>query len=278
LKSGKEILTPPGGRVNREKPHLAGWSGPGDEDRDNARVSELAADAMPRRGRAWVVLAMALAIAALGYAVASISTREAGPDVVRVAGIADAQRIFGGVPQAGDRLGSSDAPVSIQVFNDLQCSSCRDDFLGTIPSLVEGYARPGDVKLLMRHYSVAQNPLELGFFGAEAAARQGYGWQYAYLFFRNQDEAEQRGVDDKLMASLAGSIGELDVPQWQEDLDREGGPDGAIARTLEGYAELGSELGIRAGQATLLSGPRGARTLQDGPSLGRIERAIAEVD
>ncbi len=232
---------------------------------------------IPRRGRIWVILPLVLAIAALGYALAGIATQKAGRDVVRVAGISDAQRIFGGVPQEGDRLGSSDAPVSIQLFTDLQCSNCRADFLGTIPSLVEGRVRAGDVKLLMRHYSVAENPLELGFFGAEAAARQGYGWQYTYLFFRNQAEAERFGVDEDFMASVAGSIGELDVPEWQEDLDREGGAGGAIAETLEGYDELGSKLGIRAGQAMIFSGPGGARTLQDGPSLGQIERAIADV-
>lgn len=232
----------------------------------------------PRRGRLWVLLALALAIAALGYAVVGISTREADPDVIRVAGIADAQRLFGGVPQAGDRLGSADAPVSIQVFNDLQCSSCRAGFLATVPALVEGYARPGEAKLLMRHYSVARNPLEVGFFGAEAAARQGYGWQYTYLFFRNQDEAERLGIDDEFMASLAGSLGEFEVTEWREDLDREGGPGGPIAEKLEGYEELGSELGIRAGGAAIVSGPGGTRTLQDGPTLAQIERAIAEVD
>ena len=44
---------------------------------------------------------------------------------MKIAGITEAQEIFGGVEQAGDRLGSSSAPVTIQVFNDLQCSSCR---------------------------------------------------------------------------------------------------------------------------------------------------------
>ena len=52
-------------------------------------------------------------------------------------GISDAQGTFSGMPQAGDRLGSADAPVSIQIFNDMQCSNCRDDFLTTIPTLVE---------------------------------------------------------------------------------------------------------------------------------------------
>jgi protein-disulfide isomerase len=236
-----------------------------------------AATPLPRRGRPWVVLALALALGALGYALVGISTRQAGRDFVQVHGISTAQELFGGVPQEGARLGSSDAPVSIQVFNDLQCGDCRPDFLATIPGLVERYARAGGVKLLMRHYSVAENPLELGFFGAEAAARQGYGWQYTYLFFVNQAEAERFGIDDDFMASLAGSIGELDVPEWQESLDREGVSGGAMAKRLEVDEELGTKLGIRTGVAMVLSGPGGTRTLQDGPSLGQAERAIEAV-
>lgn len=224
-----------------------------------------------------MLLVLVLAILALGYSIVGIATREAGRDVVRVAGISESQEIFGGIAQAGDRLGPSDAPVSIQVFNDLQCSSCRPDFLGTIPQLVEDEVRPGDAMLLMRHYSVAQTNLELGFFPAEAAAKQGYGWQYTYLFFRNQDEARTVGVGDRFFESLAGSIGELDVPEWQEYLDGQSGPDGAITKTLEGYEELGTKLGIRTRQAVVVNGPRGTRTLQDGPSLSSIERAIEEV-
>jgi hypothetical protein len=236
-----------------------------------------AAVPIPQRGRIWVVLALGLALGAIGYAVVEIATRPAGREVIRVAGIGDAQSTFGGMPQAGDRLGSDNAPVSIQIFNDLQCSNCREDFLTTIPGLAERYARPGEAKLLMRHYSAAQNPLELGFYGAEAAAEQGYGWQYTYLFFRNQDEAERFGIGEELMASLAGSIGELDVPAWERLLEREVGSDGPITRRLEGYDRLGGELGIRTRQAAIVSGPGGTRTLQDGPRLPQIEAAIEAV-
>jgi protein-disulfide isomerase len=252
-------------------------AGDGRVNRDNAAMSEVAATPIPRRGRLWVILALGLTLAALGYAVIDISTREAGREVVRVDGIGPAQQLFGGVPQEGDRLGSGDAPVAIQLFADLQCGNCRDDFLATVPGLVEGYARPGEAKLLLRHYSVAENPLELGFFGAEAAAQQGYGWQFTYLFFRNQDEAERLGIDEDFMASLAGAIGELDVPEWEEHLAAEGGTGGAVARTLEGYEDLGTSLGIRAALAMIVSGPGGTRTLQDGPSLAQVERAIAAV-
>jgi hypothetical protein len=240
-------------------------------------MSELAVKTIPRRGRLWVVAGLALATVVLGYALVDIATQKAGRAVVKVAGISDAQQIFGGVPQAGDRLGSSDAPVAIQVFNDLQCSNCREDFLGTIPGLVDDYVRQGDVKLLYRHYSVSESPQELGFYGAEAAAQQGYGWQYTYLFFRNQDEAKRFGIDQDFLDSIAGGVEDLNEPQWQSYLDDNGGSGGAVSRRLDGYDKLGAGLGIRTRQAAIVTGPRGTLTLQDGPSLDRIERTIEEV-
>ena len=245
--------------------------------RDNERVSDVVAKAMPRRGRLWVLAILALALFGLGYLVVEISTQKEGAAVVHVDGIGDAQRIFGGIPQEGDRLGSSDAPVTIQVFNDMQCSNCREDFLGTIPALTEDFARPGDVQLLYRHYSNSENTEELSFYGAEAAAEQGYGWQYIYLFFRNQDEAGHFGVDQNFLDSIAGGVEELNGPEWEEDLEDKGGPGGAISKRLEGYEELGRDLGIRVRQAMIVNGPNGTETLQDGPSLGQVERAIEAV-
>ncbi len=243
------------------------------------RVSEVAAKPLPRRGRLWVVAILALFVGALGYTIVEISTKEPGPAVVHVAGISDAQRLFGGIPQEGDRLGSSNAAVTIQLFNDLQCGGCREDFLNAVPALAERYARPGDVQILYRHYSNSINTEQLGFYGAEAAAEQGYGWQYTYLFFRNQDEAERFGIDHDYLATIAGSVEELEAPEWEVALD-EGleDPDSPVAQRLAEYEELGRDLGIRVGQAAIVTGPEGTRTLQDGAKLGEIERAIAEVE
>lgn len=232
---------------------------------------------MPRRGRLWVILGLAIAMFGIGYLVVEIATVEPGDPVVHVAGIGDGQELFGGVPQEGDRLGSSDAPVTIQVFNDLQCADCRQDFLGTIPVLTEKYARPGDAQLLYRHYSNSENVEQLGFYGAEAAAEQGYGWQYIYLFFRNQHEAGHFGVDQDFLDSIAGGIEELNFPEWKKDLEENGQAGGPISKRLAGYEELGSELGIRVRQALIVTGPNGTETLQDGPKLGEVEKAIEAV-
>src|SRR4051794_12022081 len=243
--------------------------------------SEVAAKPLPRRGRIWVAALLALGLFGLGYTIVQVSTRKADKGIVHVAGIAEAQELFGGVPQEGDRLGSDDAPVTIQVFNDLQCSSCRDDFLRTIPGLMEKYVRPGDVKLLYRHYSNSETPQELGFYGAEAAADQGYGWQYIYLFFRTQEEAKRftsRPAFSDFTKSIAGGVEELDIEEWESDIADNGGSDGTIQKRLEGYEELGRNLGIRVGQGMVLSGPSGTKTLQEGPSLREVERAIAAVE
>ena len=240
--------------------------------------SEAASRPLPRRGRPWIILLLTLGLVALGYLIVQLSTQEAGDPVVRLDGITDAQRLFGGMPQEGDRLGSDNAPVTIQVFNDLQCGACRDDYLATIPELAERYARPGDVKLLYRHYSNGISPEQLGFYGAEAAAEQNYGWQYTYLFFRNQDEAERFGIDQDYLASVAGGVEELDPKEWEEDLERKGLDGGAIAERLESQEELGRDLKIRSGQAMIVNGPGGTVTLQEGPSLAEVEAAIEKVE
>lgn len=244
-------------------------------------MSEVAVKAMPRRGRLWVVAILAIGLFGLGYAIVQISTQKANNDIVHIAGISEAQEIFGGIPQEGDRFGSSDAPVTIELFNDLQCSNsnCREAFLGAIPTLAEKYARPGSVQLLYRHYSNSESPLEVGFYGAEAAAEQGYGWQYIYLFFRNQDEVERLGgVRQDFLDSVAGGIEELNAPEWEKTMEEDANADSPIGKRLASYAELGEKLGIRYGQAAIVTGPHGTRTIQDGAQLGQIEQAIAEVE
>jgi len=241
-------------------------------------MSEAAVKAVPRRGRFLILAILALLVFGISYLVVEVAIQEPGEESIRVEGVEESQQTFGGVRQEGQRIGPSDAPVSIQVFNDVQCQACRDDFMETIPQLVEDYARPGDVQMLWRNYSNGENPQQLGFYGAEAAAEQGYLWQYVYLFFRNQAEAKTNGVDQEFLEAVAGGITELDMSQWESDLEEKGGPDGPIAKELEKSEELARDLRIRLGQGMVVSGPNGTVTLQEGSGLAEVEQAIAEVE
>jgi hypothetical protein len=264
--------------------------------RDNGPVSpatkepqpEVLQRPLPRRGRGWVLLIGALALIALGYAVVSIATQKPNKHTVHLEGIGQAQELFGGVPQEGARLGSEDAPVTVQVFGDEQSSLCREGFLSTIPELTEKYARPGSVKFLYRHYSNSENEIEYGFYGTEAAAEQGYGWQYAYLFYVNQEEADRFGVTEaenrrsglreSFLDSLAGGVEELEDNEWEEAFEQGREPESTMTGSLKAQQELGSKLGIRFGLAMVIEGPNGNETLQENPSLKEVERAIEKVE
>jgi protein-disulfide isomerase len=228
-----------------------------------------------------VVLVLAVGLVGLGYAIVQIATQKEDKGIVHVQGIGEAQEIFGGVRQEGARLGSTDAPVTIQVFNDLQCADCREPFLEVMPQLTEKFVRSGDVKLLYRHYSNSESPQELGFYGAEAAAEQGYGWQFVYLFFRTQEEAKRfrtAPLFENFEKSIAGGIEEQELEEWDQALEKGSSADSAVTKRLEADEELGRNLGIRVGGGMVVSGPSGTRTLQEGPSLAEVEKAIAEVE
>jgi protein-disulfide isomerase len=236
-----------------------------------------AAGAEARRGRWFVAAVLAIGAVALGAAIVNIATQKAGPSVVELAGVDDAQRIFGGLPQDGDRLGPSNAPVAVQIFNDVQSEGANEQFLATVPALVDDYVRPGDVQLDYRNYSFSERAVQEGFIAAEAAGEQGYLWQFVYLLFRNQDQAQRFGVTDNLLESIANSIGELDVPEWKDDFATGGGEGGAITKRLEAQDETARGLGLRAEPSAIVTGPRGTRTLQDTPTLAGIEQAIKAV-
>jgi protein-disulfide isomerase len=242
----------------------------------------------PRRGRIWVILIALFAFLAIGYSIVNIATQKPNDNVVHIEGVGQAQELFGGVPQEGARLGSEDAPVVVQVFADEQCGDCRESFLETMPTLAEKYARPGKAKFLYRHYSNSENEIEYGFYGTEAAAEQGYGWEYAYLFFVNQDEADRVGVSEaenrrsglrqNFIDSLAGGVEELEDEEWEKAFEEGKEKGSAMEKSLLAQEELGSKLGIRYGLAMIVNGPGGSVTLQENPTLPEVEAAIKKVE
>ena len=164
--------------------------------------------------------------------------------IVHVTGSTIRPGDFGGVPQEGDRLGSADAPVSIQVFADLQCGSCREDFLYMIPPLADSYARPGKVEL-RRAITRWRKTRSSRLLRRRGRRRQGYGWQYTYLFFRNQAEAERFDVDQGFRWRRWPARSANRCPEWEKDLETEECGKEATTKTLEGYDELATGLGIR---------------------------------
>lgn len=245
---------------------------------DDPAPSETPSRPAPRRGRWWVLLVLVAFAVGIFAAIVEVATQEPAEEgLVKLEGLRESQRIFGGLRQFGDRVGDPDAPVSIQIFTDMQCEICADQFMETVPALVESRVRRGEVQLLYRHYSFSMSSVEEGFLGAEAASAQNYLWQYVYIFFASLHEADRLGIDEEYLRDIAASIPELDVELWQDDYEASLDPESEVMQRLAAQEKLARGLGLRAKPSAIINGPSGTETLQDSPSLADIEAAIARV-
>ena len=228
-----------------------------------------------RRPRLIGLLVLALCVGLLGFAIVSLSVGSGGEDdEIRITGAEEVQSLVGGIPQDGARLGSSDAPVTIQVFNDLSCDPCSDWNQEVIVPLIQGPVRNGDVQLVYHNFPMTESGFFLGAYGAVAAAKQDYEWQFIQLFFLNQDEAERRGADQEFLDNIARGVGvvNFNVEQWQRDMK-----DDDIQATLDADEKASAERRLPVGPAVVVGGPNGTKQLEESPSLADVQAAVTEV-
>ena len=96
----------------------------------------------------------------------------------------DVPSLFPPVSTADYSRGPDDAPVTILVYNDFQCTDCN--YLPVAKQLLEQH--PDDVRIVYRYYpySTYFDKAELAAQAAEAAARQGKFWEMHDLLFEQQ--------------------------------------------------------------------------------------------
>jgi protein-disulfide isomerase len=207
------------------------------------------------------------------FVIASLSLDEGDTDPIEITGVSEVQKLVSGIPQLERRLGDDDAPVTVQVFNDLQCPHCADYQRDAIDPLIEDEVRADEVKLEFHHFSTGARNTGIAAFGAVAAGLQGHQWQFIELFFRNQDEAVAEGVTDEFLERIANAIVEFNVEQWQRDFDE---PE--VADEVKADADLVAELQLPAEPAVIVEGAGDSVELTEAPSLEEIREAIEQAD
>ena len=155
---------------------------------------------------------------------------------------------------------------------------CRDDFLGTIPALAERLRPAGRREAALPPLLGRRKPARAR---ASTAPRRPPSRATAGSTSTSSSATRTKpnsfGIDQDFLDSLAGSIGELERAEWHEYLEDEGGSDGRDHEDAQGLrgARPRPRHPHRPGGDRHRA--RGTRTLQDGPSLAQIERAIEAV-
>jgi protein-disulfide isomerase len=223
---------------------------------------------------AWVPrVLLGVGIAGLVAAIISISIGTGGPKVIRISGGDGVQELLGGVRQDGSSLGSPDAPVTLGLFTDLQCSTCDSYQRETVDPLIAKYARGDQVRFELHNYSLGQADVTQSAYAASAAGEQDREWQFAELFFRNQDEAPGGTVTDEFLDDIGNSIPDFDLDTWHQAIGSN-----QVKEEVDADQKLAAQYGLRVeAPSIVVDGPGGTKVLQDGPSKQEVEGAVAEV-
>jgi protein-disulfide isomerase len=193
--------------------------------------------------------------------------------VIRISGGNDVQELLGGVQQDGSSLGTPDAPVTLGLFTDLQCSTCDTYQRDTVDPLIAKYARGDQVRFEFHNYSLGQADVTQSAYAATAAGNQDREWQFAELFFRNQDEAPAGNVTDQFLDDLGNSIPDFDLDAWHQAMDSD-----QVKEDVDADQKLAAQYGLRIeAPSIVVDGPDGTKVLQDGPTKQEVEAAVADV-
>jgi protein-disulfide isomerase len=123
----------------------------------------------------------------------------------------EVQARFAGIPQSGIELGSPSAPVTLQEFADLQCPFCKQYTLSVFPTLVSKYVRAGKLRMEFHNFDIIGPDSIKASKMAEAAAQQGLLWNFADLFYNNQQTENSGYVTDEFLTQIAGGVKGLNV-------------------------------------------------------------------
>jgi hypothetical protein len=124
--------------------------------------------------------------------------------------------LLAGIPQSGNTLGSPTAPVTLQYFGDLECSTARTFTLEALPSIIRDWVRPGMLRIEYRSLRSVSEP---GVFSVQqvaalAAGMQDKLWYYLEDFYHEQGREHSGYVTEGYLSGLARQVPGLNLKLW----------------------------------------------------------------
>ncbi len=274
------------------------------EQKEQARAARLAqeqqaAAAKAQRNRRLQIIGGVVALAAVVVVVLIVVSSGGGPSAPpgtqtstglatgakEKAIIAQVDTLYKDIPQSQTTLGKSDAKVTMEYFGDLECPICQEFTLDVFPEFVQKQVRPGGVKVVYRSMCTAtcgdkmSKADDLADFNqqqvaAYAAGTQSKFWQYADLFYHQQQEEGTGYATDAYLTGIAHQVTGLHVPTWQTDRKDPTLQDAVTADNA--YADKANLPGT---PSLIMIGPKGEELVDNGnlPSYDDLAAAVKAV-
>jgi protein-disulfide isomerase len=159
--------------------------------------------------------ALALVVVAATIGVALAATGD-GAASGKVQGARKANALFGSIPQTGMTLGDPGAPVEVVEYCDLESTVCKVDAERLLPHLIRTEVATGKAKLTFRNFVIISRQSWDAAAAAVAAGKQGRGWNFAQVFYRNQGRPNSGFATDAFLEAVASAAGVEDLGRWNE--------------------------------------------------------------
>jgi protein-disulfide isomerase len=250
------------------------------EERERLRAERQAVEsqqagalARKRRVQYLIIGGFAAAVVIIALIVISQSGGDNGgggsPTNVRGAAQVDAE--LQGIPQSGQVLGDSNAPVTVVEFGDPQCPVCAAFAEQIAPELISSEVKGGSAKYEFQPYLIIGPESKPAMEAALAAGEQGRFWNYLQLFYRNQGGENSGYVTDSFLTSIAQAAGVPDIDKWNQSRNS-----GRWDSVLSNGTTQAESLGFNGTPSILVQGPNGQKALS-GFQLSEIRSAIQQV-
>lgn len=215
-------------------------------------------------------IAFLVAAAVVALIVANASSGGDGGDT-KLEGTAETNAHLRGIPQRELVLGDPTAPVELVEFGDLQCPFCAGVAKEVLPPVIGNLVERGDVKIVFRNFTIlGEESVDAGA-AAVAAGKQGRGWSFVELFYRNQGQENGGYVTDEFLEAVAKASGVKDLPKWNEERKAQ-----AAVAEVEATSQEAESLGFSGTPSFAIKGPRtdGFEALGTPTSADQLEEAI----
>jgi protein-disulfide isomerase len=221
----------------------------------------------------WAAAAVFLAIVAVAVLIVVNSTGNGGD--TNLEGKAEVNRLLKGIEQEGlvlgDQgiiLGEQKAPVELIEYGDLQCPVCKGYSEDVLPPIIENQVRKGQVKLIFLNFTIIGHESVAAGAAALAAGKQGRGWNYVELFYRNQGEENSGYVTDEFLKAVAEGAGVKNIAHWEKERKQ-------LTTEVGGSSGDAQALGFKGTPSFVIRGPKTGLELLGTPESGEaLEEAI----
>jgi protein-disulfide isomerase len=238
--------------------------------------SEDAATQRARKRRVQLLSLAAFAAVAVIVALIVISQSGGGSSSppANVTGAAQVNSQLSGIPQSGQVIGQSSAPVTVIEYGDPQCSSCKFFSENVAPQLIASEVKPGNAKYEFRPFLIIGPDSKPAMRAALAAGEQNRLWQFLQLFYLNQGAENSGYVTDSFLTGIAKGAGVPDISRWNQSRN-----DSKWDATIQQGSSQANSLGFTGTPSIVVPGPTGQKALGGGtiPTLQQIQSAIQQV-